>query len=329
MSVHRADDDNEYADRIDGHVESGPDPFRGAKSQWATSDDVSFYTVGRVRERLVPGAYLIGDDRGKPFFTKFDIQTDNILQFDDNVSGQVAEEVAQFWDRAKVFREHNISHRRGIMMTGPAGSGKSCAIKLVCADVIRRGGVVLPFACGVDTMLAGMREFRELQPDTPIVCLMEDIESLLQNMPVSSVLNMLDGVHSELQHIVYLATTNYPERLEERITKRPQRFDKIIEVSMPSLKTRIKYLTHIAEKSPVNVFDPARAAGDTTGMSFAFMKELFIRVVVFGADYAEALRSLRERMTKPLRSSHRMERNGAPAGFAQQNDTYEDSGFGD
>jgi len=54
------------------------------------------------------------------------------------------------------------------------------------------------------------------------------------------VLNLLDGV-KQVDNIIYIATTNYPELLEERILNRPSRFDRRFHIGTPSAEVRKFY----------------------------------------------------------------------------------------
>ena len=63
----------------------------------------------------------------------------------------------------------------------------------------------------------------------PVLLIVEEIDAYLQGDDKARVLNVLDGVESpnNPKGALMLATTNYPEVIDERIAKRPGRLDRI------------------------------------------------------------------------------------------------------
>src|SRR5690606_30716483 len=63
----------------------------------------------------------------------------------------------------------------------------------------------------------------------PTLILLEEIDSFLNDKQKSMILNVLDGVESfENEHgTMLIATTNYPEAIDDRVLKRPGRLDRI------------------------------------------------------------------------------------------------------
>ena len=172
-------------------------------------------------------------------------------------------------------------------------SGKSCCIKLIMQDVVERGGVVLKFT-HPSLFIDGVRKFREIQPETLIVVLMEDIDSILEHFSESEVLNILDGVN-QIDKAVFLATTNYPERLGARIINRPSRFDKRFRIGHPNAESRRMYFDFIiGGKTKIDALkiDLDKWVEDTDDFSIAHLKELFTAVVILGDSYDEALETL-------------------------------------
>ncbi len=82
-------------------------------------------------------------------------------------------------------------------------SGKSCTIQIIMKDVVERHGIVVKFTHPT-LFNEGMRKLREIEPTTPVVVLMEDIDSILENFNESEVLNILDGIN-QIEKAVFLA----------------------------------------------------------------------------------------------------------------------------
>lgn len=262
--------------------------------QWASSDGRAFFPAAQTVRELTPGVYDIQHSQSQGlYFQKIPVLTTGLIRFPETNSDRVVDEIQKFWSKEEIFREYNLNYKRGIMLWGPPGSGKSCTIQLIMRDVVDRNGIVVKFG-HPDLFSEGMRKFREIQPNTPVVVLMEDIDSILECYNESSVLNILDGV-SQIEKAVFLATTNYPEKLGARIINRPSRFDKRFKIGHPNSESRKIYFEYIMggpEKVKELDIDMARWVEDTDKFSIAHLKELFTAVVILGDDYEEAIEAL-------------------------------------
>jgi ATP-dependent 26S proteasome regulatory subunit len=106
---------------------------------------------------------------------------------------------------------------------------------------------------------------------------------------------------------VFVATTNYPEKLGERIINRPSRFDRRLFIDDPSDVARRMYLDEMVKghKLPKGITVDMMVR-DTKGMSLAHVKELFVLSVVIGAPYKEAHANLVEmHFEKPISANDR------------------------
>lgn len=280
---------NEEAQRVAADVAAVFE--RRPKPHWVQDGDIySLAYDRRTTQTMEPGMYDIGvSQQVGIYFSRVDLRDDELIQFPDTAQDRIAEDIVRFWDREPLFGAHDIPFKRGILLYGPPGSGKSCTLQLVGRDVVKRGGIILQFA-DPDVFVEGYRTFRKAQPDTPLVVIMEDIDTLLERKNESKILNLLDGAEVA-NKVVFLATTNYPEKLGPRIMNRPSRFDRVYKVPHPSEPSRLMYLERIAKGMPL---DLTRWAKDTNGLSLAHLKELFVGVALLGDDYKETLDTLKE-----------------------------------
>jgi SpoVK/Ycf46/Vps4 family AAA+-type ATPase len=80
-----------------------------------------------------------------------------------------------------------------------------------------------------------------IEKHRPIVVMIEDIDAIVDKKGESAMLALLDG-ELQIDNVVFVATTNYPERLDKRLVNRPSRFDEIIKIGMPSAAARAQYI---------------------------------------------------------------------------------------
>jgi SpoVK/Ycf46/Vps4 family AAA+-type ATPase len=278
---------------------------------WSSPNGSLFYPVAETRDTLPPDVYevFVHAQQG-PIFQRINYSVEDLLRFEDSVTDEVVDEIQRFWQRRELFEEYELPFRRGILLMGPPGGGKSCTVKLIIHDVIKMGGIAIKFE-DVDSFIECMRSFRNIQTDTPVVVIMEDIEAIFQRRR-SAILNLLDGIDG-FEKIAYLATTNYPEALEPRVKNRPSRFDRRFEIGFPKAAARKQYLDHLLAKSSRVKLDVDKWVTDTNNMSFAHIKELFVSVNLFNREYEDVLRTIRD-MSKKV-TSEKYGDNGGRVGF--------------
>lgn len=267
------------------------EPINQRYEQWSTNDDKLYFPAARTIKELPPGCYEVMSCPAGVYLQRIPVRTEGLLRFPQTNSEKVIKEIQKFWDREKYFRRFGLTYKRGIVLWGPPGSGKSCTIQIIMADVVGRGGVVVKFS-HPRLFIEGMRIIRQIQSKTPIVVLMEDMDSIIENYSPSEVLNILDGV-DQIENTVFLATTNYPQKLGPRIINRPSRFDKRFKIDHPNAESRKMYLNHIMRDADDLEIDVDKWVKDTEKFSLAHLKELFVAVVILGDEYDKALKGLR------------------------------------
>ena len=274
-----------------------PDAQGGSKfRQWSSSDRKVFRPISATSKCLDPGMYEIQSNHEIGlFFLMVDVSTEDLVRFEDSNSDELLEDITKFWSREELFRVYNLPYKRGILMWGAPGTGKTCTIRLVMEDVIRREGIVVKFT-DPRLFVPGMRVLREIQGDTPVVVIMEDLDELCSVHGEASITDILDGTE-RVDKIVFLATTNYPEHLSARIVNRPSRFDRILKIGNLGEKNRRIYMEHLCSKAAKKGreldLDYDKWVKDTEALSVSHIKELFISSIILGNEYDEVISRLR------------------------------------
>ncbi len=266
----------------------------GAK-RWAANHDV-FWGATQTYDQLPSAVYRCGfNHHVGPVLNKIAIETDNLLDLPDDDSAAIVAEFEQFWKIEPEFRKRGFLMKRGFLLWGPPGSGKTSTIHLLCRRLVQDcGGIILlienPFESAQCLQMA-----RQIEPKRPIIAIMEDIDALIDRFGETQFLALLDG-EAQVDTIVFVASTNYPERLDRRFVDRPSRFDTIRYIGMPNAAARKVYFE---AKEPGLTGDELDAwIRASEGFSIAHLKEMIIAVRCFGQPLAEVTSRLEEMQSR-------------------------------
>jgi SpoVK/Ycf46/Vps4 family AAA+-type ATPase len=179
--------------------------------------------------------------------------------------------------------------------------------------VVEKGGiVVLGNKVSVVEMTMALAALRAIEPDKPICILLEDFEVYLDQQPDSNVLSFLDGQDS-INNVLILATTNYPEKLDGRITNRPRRFDMHITINPPGHITRKDYFIRKLKCSSER---GELLADKTDGFTFAGLADVVIQSEIFGREIDEVVGRVKKVMSEKLKSGDFENIGKSKVGFA-------------
>lgn len=275
-----------------GYSTNGPDKV----SCWAQSDNL-FYGIGTAHAAIPSGLYRLGlSDRHGPVFLRQKIELDDIICLPDSASDEVLREVRAFRAMKSQFASHGFLHKRGIFLWGPAGSGKTVTVHQICRLVVEEEGGLAVMVDVPQAAAECLQLLRRIEPDRPLVAIFEDLDALVDRFGENEYLALLDG-EAQVDNIVFLATCNYPERLDSRFVDRPSRFDTVKYIGMPSDEARSMYLQ---AKAPALVNGQLEAyVAASEGFSVAHLKELVILTQCFGHPLHEAAARLKKMKTKP------------------------------
>jgi AAA+ superfamily predicted ATPase len=259
--------------------------------QWSNFGDIYIPTRKTVEE-IPAGCYDIEMSNSHGIFLKRkEIIKDELLMLPNIVFKNVLKDIKTFWDREEFFKDVDYVYKRGIMLYGNPGMGKTCLLQLVADQLItKRNGVVI-YVDNPNLYISMSSMLRQIEPDRPIIVIMEDIDEMVRDYNTGTVLNMMDG-NNQINKVIYIATTNYPERLEERIINRPSRFDRRYLIDVPDSEVRKFYLQSKIPSKHINEIDIDKWVNDTEGFSLAHIKEMIISIILLGNDYNTTLQEL-------------------------------------
>jgi len=287
---------------VESEIDAPPKPVNNKNAKmWAIYGN-TYSPCEKSIDNLPCGQFTIesSPERGV-YFVKRDINLDDLMHLPDSASEEVIEEIKDFWTKEQHFRNFGFLWKRGVMLWGPPGSGKTSTVQLLSQLIDELGGLSI-YVQSPHLGAIGLDLLRRIEPDRPIVVILEDIDSIAERFGEPDLLSLLDG-ELQVDNVVFIATTNYPERLDKRLTNRPSRFDIVKKIGMPSRAAREVYLRAKNKRldglADVELND---WVDETDGFSIAHIKELIISVEVFGVERKVAIARLRAMMDTNLSS---------------------------
>lgn len=222
-----------------------------------------------------------------------------------------------FFDREAWFREKGLPFRRGYLLHGPPGNGKTTAVRAMLSSRGMSAYTVRLFDRHIDDEdLEAM--FEAALRDRPSMVLLEDLDRAFpktgeakSNISLQQLLNDLDGVGSG-EGIIVVATANEPAILDPAILRRPGRFDRVVCFPNPNAELRREYMHRLNPTLGVRRLE--RPVSESSGFSFAQLREAFVIAgqraferhcdTVSEADLLAGIRMLRESLISGSRRSN-------------------------
>lgn len=238
------------------------------------------------------------------------------LVLDPSIASLLRDDFENFWKREAWFRERRIPFRRGYLLHGPPGNGKSSAIRaMACSHQMSAFTIRLFDPRTSDSDLDDL--FDAALKERPALVLLEDLDRAFPtggksatNISLQYLLNCLDGVATG-KGVVVVATANQPALLESAILRRPGRFDRVVKFPNPSAQLREAYFCHM--NADFRATDLAPAVGESEGYSFAQLREAYVLAsqAAFGRgddlrsdDLLSGVRVLRQGVLQGSENSH-------------------------
>lgn len=201
---------------------------------WQLLDDAREHALPQADRRLT--IYHVNYTSWSPTLQRLPRPPESVVLRTGLIEDLIAD-VRRFLEQRTWYIQRGVPYRRGYLLFGPPGTGKSSAV------------VAIASALGMDIAVLNLngialddKELSELLAEVPAnsMVLIEDIdcafiarsvgEDKANKITFSGLLNAIDGVAAGEGRILF-ATTNHPQRLDPALV-RPGRIDRKVEIGL-------------------------------------------------------------------------------------------------
>jgi len=194
-----------------------------------------------------------------------------------------------FFRNAEALRRSGRSVRRGLLLHGKPGTGKTYSARWLSQAIP-----------GVTTILVSGEQLamvktccRMARTLAPALLVLEDVDLIasernesrhpIYQFTLHTLLNEMDGISSDAE-VLFVLTTNRPDVIEPAIAARPGRVDQAIEFPLPDAHCRRRLIQLYSRGLVLALEDPERIIGKTEGASPAFIQELLRKGALVAAE---------------------------------------------
>ena len=246
----------------------------------------------------------------EPQFLDINRKLKDELVFSDEVDAAIRTNVFTPIQHTSTVRKLGVPTKRGILLSGRYGTGKSMTSTVV-ADLATTNGWTFILAERADELSDVLRLAREYEP---AVVFCEDIDRVMsgdRSMDMDEVLNVIDGVESKNAEIMVVLTTNHVDDINQAML-RPGRLDAVIEVKAPDASAAERLMRLYARGLISETEDIHEAARMLDGEIPAVIQEVversklaaiyrdptseFTSGSITGADLVQAAHSMRNQL---------------------------------
>jgi cell division protease FtsH len=240
-----------------------------------------------MRGKVMTFAFGRHGDFGIRFARLSGVTRDEVI-LEEAVLAAIERHALGITDNVDALRASGQHVKRGLLLFGPPGTGKTHTVSYLLNAMAGRTGFVLSGAAVAAVGQAGTLA-RSLQPativieDVDLVAMDRDLPGGSHNSLLFQLLNEMDGLAGDAD-VLFVLTTNRVDLLEPALAVRPGRIDQAIELPLPDARARRRlldlYLPGDEPTAGLSRDAMQRVLERTDGVAAAFIKELARRATL-------------------------------------------------
>lgn len=248
-----------------------------------------------LADKFPAGIYNIDANMDGVYFTKLSLVSDQVIPVANSPTEEIINDINHFMkpEVQEKYKEYGFVHKRGILMYGRGGTGKSTTITQIANRIVDNGGIVF-FNANPKLLAAVLPVIRENTPNVIIGVIYEEFDEWI-NSSAASMLSFLDG-ELQVNNVVFLGATNYISKIPERIKNRPSRFAKVIELKEPDEAFRREFFKRKLKGNDLNRVEEFVKASE--GMVVDQLKDIVISVCCVGVSLPDAVNKIKSMQEK-------------------------------
>ena len=251
------------------------------------SDEQTVLDLARefdVHEKSLASKYfhlLVDTSKGvSEDIVAFEKNHDNLII--TNLMQELSKQIQTFFtNRGEFYKRYKIPHRRGILLYGKPGNGKTSFIHYLAQQ---NKVPVVSWQVGEYTSSETIKATMEIvNKKTPAILIIEDLDAIPKHCR-SAFLNALDGLGTK-DGIFIIGTTNYPDQVDPGLKHRAGRFDQTYEFTGPNSEQRYEFLEQRNLQELVTPTEFTRIVASTEGISYANLQEIYVNLMLNLENY--------------------------------------------
>lgn len=257
-----------------------------------------FFMIFRQAREGASTIFSFGQSRARQFTRDMPKTTFTDVAGVDEAK-QELQEVVDFLKHPEKYRAVGARTPKGVLLVGPAGTGKTLLAKAVAGEA----GVPFYSVAGSEFMemlvgvgAARVRDlFGQAKKSAPAIIFIDEIESIgrmrglgfsgghdEREQTLNQILVEMDGF-SPNDNVMVMAATNRPDLLDSALT-RPGRFDRRVTLDLPDIEGRKAIIAiHMKGKPFAKEVDIERMARRTVGFSGADLANMLNEAAILAA----------------------------------------------
>lgn len=178
------------------------------------------------------------------------------------------------------MRKHKIPRKRGVMLAGPYGCGKTETARQTAKRATDNGWTYI-YLENAKQLPQGIYFAQQYQP---AVVFVEDLDTVFngaeRNPEINSILNVVDGIDTKDSEVIVVFTTNHLDRISPAMI-RPGRVDTLITFRPPDVAAALKLVRNYGRTLIDDKEDLSVVAKALEGKIPAFIREVVERSKLF------------------------------------------------